>query len=145
MELILEEFDEDNVDDEIDNIPSSKSSFAIIAAMGKAPVAPGELYLSTCKERLFLIIMVSSTNFPFLSIKEDLMPAVPLCIKDDGLSWGKNSLALFIMAVLESELFNSLLASNRNCLFRNIFRAPVLDDSKIFGIKYLTLVLQLYA
>ena len=48
------------------------------------------------------------------------MPAVPLCVKDYGLSWGRNSLALFIMAVLESELFNSLLASNRNCLLRNI-------------------------
>ena len=43
----------------------------------------------------------------------DLMPAVPRLLNDAALISGRNSLALFIIAVFESELFNSLLAKDK--------------------------------
>lgn len=69
-----------------------------------------------------------------LILTNDLMPDVPLFVNADGLSCGRNSLTLFIMAVLDSELFSSALASAMNCLSNTARRAPVLDDS-IIGFK----------
>ena len=74
----------------------------------------------------------------------DLMPAVPRLLNDAALISGRNSLALFIMAVFESELFNSLLAKDKKRLSNKSLRAPgFVYDSKIFGKKCLRFVLQL--
>jgi hypothetical protein len=71
---------------------------------------------------------------PILSITDDLTPDVPLFVNADARSAGRNSLALAIIALFDSELFSSLDASERNCLSKTALRAPVLDDSSNLGI-----------
>src|SRR5690606_9638039 len=73
------------------------------------------------------------------------MPAVPRWVNAPARIIGRNSRTRFIMAVLESELLSSELASDRNCLSNTILRAPVLDDSIIFGSMYARFLRQVYA
>lgn len=81
----------------------------------------------------------------FLSINNDLIPALPLCLKSDEFNEGKNLLTLFIIFVLDKELDNSLDAIRIKSLFRNNFITPNLEDSKSFGTTFFKLSAKLYA
>src|SRR5678816_3147766 len=87
---------------------------------------------------------LSDAKFPFLPISNDLIPALPLCLKSEGFKEGKNLLTLFIILVLDKELENSFDTKRRNCLFNNNFNIPTLDDSKIFGTAFFRLSYKLY-